>query len=103
VNSPNAGRLTNHSLTAAVVTCLALGASPTKANWLGGDALERHCGAYVSNPLGTEAAGCVAFVRGYVAAAGAGSGSVDARDAERFVARPVGEPPGATGASTIPP
>ena len=80
--------MTDPWLIAALVGCLALSASPACANWLSSDDLERHCGAYLSDPVGTEAAGCIAFVQGYVAAAGAGSTSVDARDdAESFAER----------------
>jgi hypothetical protein len=79
---------TNQWLIAALVGCLALAASPARADWLSSDDLERHCGAYLSDPVSTEAAGCIAFVQGYVAAAGAGSPSVDARDeADSFAER----------------
>jgi hypothetical protein len=78
----------NQRLSAALVGCLALSASQARANWLSTDDLERHCGAYLNDPISTEAAGCIAFVQGYVAGAGAGSTSVDARDdAESFAER----------------
>jgi hypothetical protein len=81
-------QITNQWLIAALVGCLALAASPARANWLSSDDLERHCGAYLSDPVGIEAAGCIAFVQGYVAAAGAGTTPVDARDdAESFAER----------------
>jgi hypothetical protein len=80
--------MTDQWLIAALVGCLALSASPARANWLSSDDLDRHCGAYLSDPVSTEAAGCIAFVQGYVAAASAGSTSVDARDdAESFAER----------------
>jgi hypothetical protein len=80
--------MTDPWLIAALVGCLALSASPTRANWLSSDDLDRHCGAYLSDPVSTEAAGCIAFVQGYVAAASAGSTSVGARDdAESFAER----------------
>jgi len=68
------------ALIAALAGCLALAASPARANWLGSDDLERHCGAFLSDPASPEAAGCIAFVQGYVAAAGASNTSVEARD-----------------------
>jgi hypothetical protein len=71
--------MTNPWLVAALVGCLALAASPARANWLSGADLERHCGAYLGDPVSSEAAGCIAFIQGYVAAAGANT-SVDARD-----------------------
>jgi hypothetical protein len=80
--------MTNQWLIAALVGCLALAAWPARANWLSSDDLKRHCGSYLNDPVSTEAAGCIAFVQGYVAAAGAGATSVDARDdAESFAER----------------
>jgi hypothetical protein len=80
--------ITNQWLIAALVGYLALSALPARANWLSSDDLERHCGAYLGDPVSAEAAGCIAFVQGYVAATGAGSTLIEARDdAERFAER----------------
>lgn len=73
-------QVTNQLLIAVLVGSAALAASPAPANWLSSDDLERHCGAYLSDPVSTEAVGCIAFVQGYVAAAGASNTSVGARD-----------------------
>jgi hypothetical protein len=72
--------MTNQSLIAVLVGFVTLAAPPAGANWLSSADLERHCGAYLSDPVSTEAAGCIAFVQGYVAAAGASNTQVDARD-----------------------
>ncbi len=78
--------MTNQWLIAALAACLALVASPARANWLSSDDLERHCGAYLGDAASIEAAACIALVQGYVAAAAAGGTAVEAH-AESFAER----------------
>lgn len=75
-------------LVTALPGSVALVPLAASANWLSSDDLERHCGAYLTDPVSTEAAACIAFVQGYVAAAGSSGTSVDARgEADRFAER----------------
>jgi len=88
VPSLAAPRAISQSLVAVLVGSLALAASPARANWLSTDDLERHCNAYLSDPAGIAAAGCIAFVQGYVAAAGDRTAPVDERqEPESFAER----------------